>query len=136
MKAGHDLQDSDEPPAVTCLHPAHRLWARPAGCRSGPRGRRTWPACSPETWRHVCTSPLWPPVTSDSRYDFSCQAAGRKENVIYSQMQPAEAHTWLLGAGAHLGQVVAGLAAWVRPPLGPVRLTVRGSGTWKCSYYF
>lgn len=40
------------------------------------------------------------PVTSDSKYDFSCQAADRKQNIIYCQIQPAEAHTWLLEAQA------------------------------------
>lgn len=40
------------------------------------------------------------PVTSDSKYDFSCQAADRKQNIIYCQIQPTEAHTWLLEAQA------------------------------------
>lgn len=40
------------------------------------------------------------PVTTDSKYDFSCQAAGRKQNVIYSQIQPPETHTWLPRVGA------------------------------------
>lgn len=40
------------------------------------------------------------PVTSDSKYDFSCQAADRKQNIIYCQIQPREAHTWLLEAQA------------------------------------
>lgn len=40
------------------------------------------------------------PVTSDSKYDFSCQAADRKQNIIYCQIQPTEAHTWLLEARA------------------------------------
>lgn len=38
------------------------------------------------------------PITSDSRYDFSCQAADRKQNIIYSQIQPAKTHTWLPAA--------------------------------------
>lgn len=40
------------------------------------------------------------PVTSDSKYDFSCQAADRKQNIIYSQIQPAEAHIWFPEAQA------------------------------------
>lgn len=36
-----------------------------------------------------------------------------EKKTVHSQMQPAEAHAWLLGAGAqhtHLGQVFSGLA--------------------------
>lgn len=97
MEAGHVFNDSDE----TASH----LWCSPAGRTPAPATRLqepgkgggaggTCPASFPVTAALQYIT-IVAPATSDSKYDFSCQAADRKQNIIYNQIQPAEAHTWL-----------------------------------------
>lgn len=79
------------------------------------------------------------PVTADSKYDCSCQAADRKQNIIYCQMQPAEAYTWLPGLRLQKythGQDFRGPAERARTPPSQSFLLRKGRQSGCSSYFF